>query len=114
MAACRMIAVAPARSCTFDTPEQLAQHVADWMIERALERPRRFAVCLSGGSTPQRLYELLATAPRRERLPWDRAHWFWGDERVVDHGDPRSNFHMVAQAMLQRVPAPRENVHPIP
>jgi 6-phosphogluconolactonase len=102
------------QSRTFDTPDQLAQHVANWMVERALESSGRFAVCLSGGSTPQHLYELLATPPHRERFPWDRTHWFWGDERAVPHDDVRSNFHMVRDALLRHVPAPAENIHPIP
>ncbi len=99
---------------TFDTPEQLAQHVADWIVERALAQRPRFAVCLGGGSTPKRLYEILAASPHRERLPWDRTHWFWGDERVVSHDDSRSNFHMAYAAMLRRAKVPEENIHPFP
>ena len=99
------------RDDTLDTPEKLAHHVAEWMIERALEQQRRFAVCLSGGSTPRRLYELLACAPR---FPWERTHWFWGDERVVPHDDPQSNFRMAWEAMLRDSPAPADNIHAIP
>lgn len=98
----------------FDTPKALAEHVADWIIECAREAPRRFAICLSGGSTPKRLYELLGQSPRRERFPWDRSHWFWGDERVVPHDDPQSNFHMVSEALLRHVPIPPGNIHAIP
>jgi hypothetical protein len=67
----------------------LAREVADWIVEEALRHQRRFSVCLSGGSTPKRLYELLGAAPRRARFPWERTHWFWGDERFVPHNDPR-------------------------
>jgi 6-phosphogluconolactonase len=42
-----------------------------------------FAVALSGGSTPRRLYERLAGPPDREAFPWSRTHWFWSDERFV-------------------------------
>jgi len=98
----------------FATPEQLAQGVADWIVERARAQPHRFAPCLSGGETPKRLYELIGAAPRRERFPWERTHWFWGDERVVPHDDPRSNFHMVRQALLRHVPIPPANIHAIP
>jgi len=114
MAANHMIADAAPQSRTFDTLEQLSQHAADWIVERTLASQKRFAICLSGGSTPKRLYELLATPPRCERLPWARTHWFWGDERAVPQCDPRSNFRMVAEAMLWRAPAPKANIHPIP
>jgi 6-phosphogluconolactonase len=71
-------------------------------------------VCLSGGTTPKRVYELLGRAPRRDHIPWQRVHWFWGDERFVPHDDPRSNFHMAAEALLRRAPVPPANIHPIP
>ena len=71
------------------------------------------AVCLSGGSTPRRLYELLATQPWRGRIPWERAHWFWGDERCVPPDHPDSNYGMVRRAMLDPVAAPAANVHPV-
>jgi len=71
------------------------------------------AVCLSGGSTPRRLYELLATQAWRGRIPWERVHWFWGDERCVPPDHPDSNYGMVRRAMLDPVAAPAANVHPV-
>lgn len=102
------------RSCTFDTPEALAHHVADWIVRLAAEPQRPFAICLSGGSTPRRLYELLATAPRAARLPWDCVHWFWGDERFVAHDHPDSNFRMAYESLFSRVPVSSGNIHAIP
>jgi 6-phosphogluconolactonase len=114
MAGDRMSAGATSQSRVFDTPEQLAQHVADWIVGRAGEAGGRFAVCLSGGSTPKRLYELLAAPARRARFPWDQTHWFWGDERAVPHDDPRSNFRMAWEALLRHAPVPPANIHAIP
>jgi 6-phosphogluconolactonase len=71
-------------------------------------------VSLSGGSTPKRLYQLLAASPRRERFPWDRTHFFWGDERFVPPDSPSSNYRMTREAMLDHVPVPKGNVHPVP
>jgi 6-phosphogluconolactonase len=102
------------RSAVFETPEQLAQHVADWIVERARRCTGRFALCLSGGETPKRLYQLLGAPPRRDRFPWQRTHWFWGDERVVPPDDPRSNFHMAWQALLAHVPMRQDMIHAIP
>ncbi len=69
---------------------------------------------LTGGSTPRAFYRRLAQEPFRGRLPWDRIHFFWGDERHVppDHAD--SNFRMAHEALLAAVPVPPENIHRIP
>jgi 6-phosphogluconolactonase len=93
--------------------EALAHRVAQWITDLATASRERFAICLSGGSTPRRLYQLLAESPYREALPWERAHWFWGDERFVpwDHAD--SNYRMVREALLARAPAAAQNIHGI-
>jgi 6-phosphogluconolactonase len=73
----------------------------------------RFSVALSGGSTPSRTYELLAQPPFRDRVPWPKVHVFWGDERCVPADDLRSNYRMARQALLDHVPIPPEQIHPI-
>jgi 6-phosphogluconolactonase len=95
-------------------PPALAHHVAEWMTAAALAAPGPFRVSLSGGSTPKALYALLASEEFRNRFPWQRAHWYWGDERFVPNDDPESNYRMTREAMLSKVPAPPENIHPIP
>ena len=94
--------------------EALAARVADWMIERAAAVEGAFAVALSGGSTPRRLYQLLAVGARREKFPWPRAHWFWGDERFVPRDDARSNYRMAWEAMLSHAPVPPDHIHAFP
>jgi 6-phosphogluconolactonase len=98
----------------FESAEALAQGGAEWLCALAQASSRDFAVCLSGGSTPRRLYETLATPAMAGRFPWQRVHWFWGDERFVPHDDPDSNYRMVHEALLSRVPIPAENIHPVP
>jgi 6-phosphogluconolactonase len=95
-------------------PEALAHRAARWITDLAAASRDRFAVCLSGGSTPRRLYQLLAESPYRDTLPWDRVHWFWGDERFVPWDHPDSNYGMVRAALLGRVPVPPGNIHGIP
>ena len=95
-------------------PKALWCRVAEWMLDLAAAKDGVFAVCLSGGSTPHGLYEHLAELPYRDRFPWQRAHWFWGDERFVPHDDALSNYRMVREALLSRVPIPAINIHPIP
>jgi 6-phosphogluconolactonase len=94
--------------------EAMSRRVAAWLLELATAKDGVFAVCLSGGTTPQKLYERLAGPPYCDVFPWARTHWFWGDERFVPYDDALSNFRMVRDALLARVPVPTTNIHPIP
>ena len=109
-----MTIIASAENRTFESPEALARNVADWLCGLARASEGTFAVSLSGGSTPRRLYELLATPEIATRFPWSRTHWFWGDERFVPHGHPDSNYGMARKAFLSSVPAPDSNIHAVP
>src|SRR5262245_50516812 len=90
-------------------PEALARRAADLMIAAANETKDRFAVALSGGSTPRRLYEQLTRPPYRDAVPWHRTHVFWGDERFVSKSDARSNYRMAHETLLSHVPIPSSN-----
>lgn len=74
----------------------------------------RFSVALSGGSTPKKMFSLLAASPFLETIPWSSIYFFWGDERTVppDHAD--SNYRMANEAMLSKAPVPAENIFRIP
>ncbi|MEJ0049169.1 MAG: 6-phosphogluconolactonase [Rhodospirillales bacterium] len=95
-------------------PRALSRRVAEWLLALALAKSGKFAVALSGGSTPRQLYEDLAGPPYRDAFPWSRTHWFWGDERFVPETDVLSNYRMVREAMFAKVPVPGDHVHPIP
>ena len=73
----------------------------------------RFSVALSGGRTPQRTYEFLAQPPFRDQVAWSQTHVFWGDERCVPPEDPRSNARMARLHLLEKVPLPPHQIHPI-
>src|SRR5580704_1521242 len=92
--------------------EALALRVAGFVAARAASSSGRFSLCLSGGSTPKRVYELLADSGAS--LDWQKVHLFWGDERFVpaDHRD--SNFRMAREALIDHVPIPAAQVHPVP
>ena len=70
-------------------------------------------MCLTGGSSPQGLYRLLAEETWRSQVPWDRVHWFIGDDRFVPQSDPLSNMGAARRLFLDRVGAPRQNIHPM-
>jgi 6-phosphogluconolactonase len=72
-----------------------------------------FHLALSGGSTPQPLYERLMYDPNYRRLPWRRTHLWVVDERCVPFDDPRSNFRTIDETIVNHADIPREQVHPI-
>ena len=73
----------------------------------------RFAVALAGGSTPKAVYSLLAAdhVDAARRLPWQKIHVFFGDERAVPPTDAESNYRMASESLLSNVPIPEGNVH---
>jgi 6-phosphogluconolactonase len=94
-------------------PAALASAAAERLLARIEANSGRVAICLTGGSSPKRLYQLLATDTWSKRIPWDRAHWFIGDERFVAADDPLNNMGMAREIFLDRL-APSNHIHPIP
>src|ERR1051325_1251357 len=94
--------------------EALAQAAAQRLLARLAEPRERSAVVLPGGPSPEGLYRLLATEPYRKQIPWERVHWFWGDDRFVPPEDARSNAGQARRLFLDRVSAPAANVHAAP
>jgi 6-phosphogluconolactonase len=94
-------------------PGAMAKAAAERVIARIAENPGRVAVCLTGGSSPKKLFQLLATDAWRSRIPWPRVHWFIGDERFVPADDPLNNMGVARASFLDRC-APTANIHPIP
>ena len=98
------------------TPQELFAAAAEEVVRAANEAVAergRFTIALSGGSTPRSLYHLLATNARSS-LPWDRMFFFWGDERHVPPTDPDSNYRMVDETLLSKVPVAPGNVFRVP
>jgi 6-phosphogluconolactonase len=76
----------------------------------AVAKTNRCTVALAGGSTPERLYRLLASETYREAVPWASLYLFFGDERCVPPDDRESNYRMAREAMLDHVPVLPEQV----
>jgi len=98
----------------FPDAEAVSRAAAEEFVRRAsdaIAARGRFTVALSGGSTPKRLYELLAEPALRSQADWGRVELFWGDERCVPPDDAASNYHMAREAMLSRLPIPPGRVH---
>ena len=105
MTCIRIIEVLPA-------PDELFRAAAEEFVRigrTAIAERGRFTVALSGGSTPRSLYSLLASD--HAGFAWNQTFLFFGDERHVapDHAD--SNYRMVNEALLSKVPIPAGNVY---
>ncbi|MFQ5913938.1 MAG: 6-phosphogluconolactonase [Nitrospinota bacterium] len=101
-----------------ENPEALGRRAAELFVHQAGEAVKTkgtFTVALAGGSTPKGLYSLLASKDSsfRTQIPWDKTHFFWGDERHVRPGHIDSNYRMVYEVLLSKAPVPPENVHRI-
>jgi 6-phosphogluconolactonase len=98
----------------FETTEQLALAAAERFVEYASVvrgTTERFSVALSGGNTPRRVYELLATGQFKTRVEWSQVHLFFGDERCVPPEHPDSNYAMTHETLLSKITIPATNVH---
>jgi 6-phosphogluconolactonase len=102
---------------SFDVSEDagaLATRVADWLIARVAATMAPVRVALSGGSTPKKLFSLLAAPDRAARMDWTKLHLFWGDERFVPYDSSDSNYGEAKRLLLDKVPLPGTHVNPFP
>ncbi len=98
----------------FETEDQMSEFlIKRWeeIGKEAAEEKGYFAVALSGGKTPVRFYRKLAEWEGRPS--WKRTHLFLVDERFLPLDDTDSNYGMLWETLLQKIPIPRENIHPI-
>jgi 6-phosphogluconolactonase len=83
------------------------------VLTQAVEERGVATMALAGGSTPSRLYRLLAAPPYDRAIPWSRVRLFLGDERCVPADHPDSNERMVRESLLANLPA-QPAFHPMP
>jgi 6-phosphogluconolactonase len=94
--------------------EKVAAEAARWLAAESRDvrtRPDRFSIALAGGSTPRTLYQLLATPPYRDTMDWRAWDVFFIDERAAPPDDPRSNYRIASDAVLQHVDIDPGHVH---
>jgi 6-phosphogluconolactonase len=99
---------------TYPDSDTLSHQAAQLIVRLAAESVvthGRFTVALAGGSTPRKLYGLLANEPYRSQIDWALVEVFWSDERCVPVDDPESNFRMAQEAFLSKVPIAENQVH---
>ena len=94
----------------------LSRHAASIFLnlsKTSIASQGKFTVAISGGSTPRRLYSLLASEQYRDKVMWNRVHFFWTDERCVPKDSEESNFKTAFDALFSKIPLPAQNIHRI-
>ncbi len=102
---------------TFENAPALANAAAERFVHlagEAIADHGKFYVALSGGSTPDALYTLLASEKFSKRLAWKKIFFFWGDERCVPLNSVDNNSFNAKNILLNKVPVPKENIFIIP
>ncbi len=97
----------------FPDLDALSAAAADCFVaasESAIAARGVFQVALAGGSTPKRLYQLLAQAAYSARVDWSRVQVYFGDERAVPPTHADSNYRMAREALLMHIDIPDANV----
>ncbi len=103
---------APNLNISVDGPA-VARAFADHLVQRLNEKKEGpFFWALSGGSTPKLLFKILAE-DYKEKIDWQRLHFFWGDERCVPHNDPESNYGEVKALLFDHVPVVQSQIHAV-
>ncbi len=100
----------------YKSAEETITALANWitsLIQKTLEVKDKFTIALSGGETPKKLYQTLASDVYREKINWSRLHIFWGDERFVSFTDERNNAKMAYDNLLSKINIPSDQVHKI-
>ena len=95
----------------FPTDGEAFEAAAALVVERLRAADGPASVALAGGRVGRGVMVALAG---RADLPWERIHWFWGDERCVPPGDPRSNVRLARESLLAPRVVPAERIHPPP
>src|SRR5690242_13375284 len=99
-----------------ENPDQAARAAADRIVasaRAAIAARGKFTLALTGGSTPEATYSILA-AEHGRALSWKKVHFFLGDERLVPYEDPRSNYGVARATWLGGLGLPAEVLHPMP
>ncbi|MGA7922349.1 MAG: 6-phosphogluconolactonase, partial [Thermoplasmata archaeon] len=104
----RAVVVDPDSALLFD---RLAQRLVE-LARAPRAEERHFLIALSGGSTPEGFFQILATK-YASRFPWSQTEFFWGDERAVAPAHPDSNYGMAARTLFSTSQVPPGNIHRI-
>ncbi|MEO6852175.1 MAG: 6-phosphogluconolactonase, partial [Mucilaginibacter sp.] len=100
----------------FDNEDAVLNGLANYFVATAassIKNHGQFSVALSGGSSPKKLYELLASPLFKDKVEWNKVHFFFGDERYVPQNDPQSNYLMAKKALLEPLELSYKQIFPV-
>lgn len=97
----------------FSKPEDVYNAIAQEIL-KATQNSKQdiFDIALSGGNSPKGFFKVLSKKYANE-IPWERIHFWWGDERCVSPENEESNYKMTADFLLSKISIPKENIHRI-
>lgn len=95
-------------STDFDAASKAAAEFLASRIQHTVEHNGCCHVVLPGGNTPAKCLQYLSEMD----LPWEKIHWYPGDERVLPKGDAERNDVMLDKNLWSKLPA--GNIHTIP
>src|SRR4051812_23437005 len=98
----------------YKTPDEVIKAVAEFFTDKvndAITKNGRCTVSLSGGTSPRKLYEMLATPSYKNKIDWARLYFFFGDERYVPFDDPDNNGAMVKATLFDKLDIPGNNIY---
>jgi len=100
----------------FNSEDEVLEGLANYFVataKKSIEDHGQFSVALSGGNSPKKLYELLASDKFKGQVDWKKVHFFFGDERYVPHNDPQSNYLMAKKALLEPLGLSYRQIFPV-
>jgi 6-phosphogluconolactonase len=100
----------------FNTEEEVLNALAAYFIKVAQDSivaKSKFSVALSGGSSPKKLYQLLASPAYNGEVDWEKVYFFFGDERNVLKDSPDSNYLMAKKALFDPLEISTLNIFPV-
>jgi 6-phosphogluconolactonase len=97
-----------------DTISREAAKYTVYLAREAIATHGLFSFALAGGTTPGKMYGLLANEPYRSQIDWSAVHFFWSDERCVPPDDPQSNYHLAQEVLLSKLDLRPDQIHRMP
>ncbi len=88
----------------------VAKAFAEMLVEITTSNEQTMHIALSGGSTPTLLFDILAREYSKQ-MPWNRIHFWWGDERCVPPTDNESNFKMANDHLFSKIDINPNQIH---
>ncbi len=101
----------------FESYDKLSRKAAEWIYDKGKEyiaERDEFLLALAGGGTPRQAYRILAEISKDDKEFWEKVRVYWTDERYVPHSSEASNYRSARKTLLDFVPIPPANIHPIP